>query len=439
MMGHARVVGTGCLIALVVTAFAVPVGAAAVNKPSNPEAEKRLLEISKTWDSHDPATYDAATRSFESVRTQYPDTLEAELAYVELLRIRWVKGEQEAVLREYEGWLTTQPSPVAQGDILAYFGDYAARKGDTARAENLYRQAIGLAGKHIVAGMTAISLAKMCLRIPGREGEALALYEQTTRDFTGTPIEWICRREWARALGSYYGPTTPEAAQRASEVLASAATAAPGSFSLAHARYNLAEVLVTLWRPAEALGVLELAAADLDAYREQEWAPHCLMLLIDMHRSLQQWDAAIASAQRYIKLFPDKDVAWAWFAIGAAKAGKGPVDEALPEFDHAVTCYKPDDAKGGFLLFTIGATLLGMQRYDDAHAYLDQIKTNPSPSFRRWREQAEYLDGQVYYQSGDYNKAKWAFEWVISNSSSKSEVDGAQGILAKMEADRADR
>jgi tetratricopeptide (TPR) repeat protein len=80
-----------------------------------------------------------------------------------------------------------------------------------------------------------------------------------------------------------------------------------------------------------------------------------------------------------------------------------------------------------------------MQRYDDAHAYLAQIRANPSPSLRRWREQAEYLDGQIYYQSRDYDKAKAAFEWVIANSSSESEVDGAQGILAKMEADRADR
>ena len=432
MMGHARVVGTGCLIALVVTAFAVPVGAAAVNKPSNPEAEKRLLEISKMWDSHDPATYDAATRSFESVRTQYPDTLEAELAYVELLRIRWVKGEQEAVLREYEGWLATQPSPVAQGDILRYFGDYAARTADTARAENLYRQAIGLAGKHIVAGMTAISLAKMCLRIPGREGEALALYEQTTRDFTGTPIEWICRREWARALGSYYGPTTPEAAQRASEVLASAATAAPGSFSLAHARYNLAEVLVTLSRPEEALAACKLAMSEADMRQEAEWAHHCLKLQMALEQGLGLWDDAIASARRYLSLFSDKEPAAAWFAIGLAKASKGLLSEATGDFDQALNCYNSADPRWGELAYRIAAELLAMRQFDRVHAYVGGVLKNPSPALASWRDAAAYLDAVAYYQAGDYAAALPALQAVAAKSSRQADREAAQALLAAL-------
>jgi len=432
MKSDARILAVGCLTALVVTAFALPVGAAAVNKPSNPEAEKRLLEISKTWDSHDPATYDGATRSFELVRTQYPDTLEAELAYVELLRIRWVKGEQEAVLREYEGWLATQPSPVAQGDILRYFGDYAARTGDTARAENLYRQAIGLAGKHIVAGMTAISLAKMCLRIPGREGEALALYEQTTRDFTGTPIEWICRREWARALGSYYGPTTPEAAQRASEVLASAAMAAPGSFSLAHARYNLAEVLVALQRPAEALLACKLAMSEADMRQEGEWAHHCLKLQMALEQGLGLWDDAIASSRRYLQLFSDKEPGRAWFTIGLVHAKTGDLAQASEEFDKALSCYDSTDPRWGELAYHIAAELLPLREFDRAHAYLGQVLKNPSPALASWRDAAMYLDGQAYYQAGDYAAALPALQAVAAKSSRQADRETAQALLAKL-------
>jgi tetratricopeptide (TPR) repeat protein len=203
MIRTAKMLAFGPLIVVVAGLLVSAACAQAVNKPSNPQAQDRLLAISSTWDSNDPATYDNAARSFESVRSEYPGTLEAELAYVELLRIRWVKGEQEAVLAEYQRWLGTAPSPAAQGHILCYFANYAAKVGDAKRAEELCKSAISLAGDHIVAGLAAIELAKMYVRTPGREAEALALYEQTTRKFTGTRIEWICRREWARGLNAY--------------------------------------------------------------------------------------------------------------------------------------------------------------------------------------------------------------------------------------------
>jgi tetratricopeptide (TPR) repeat protein len=227
--------------------------------------------------------------------------------------------------------------------------------------------------------MTAISLAKMCLRIPGREGEALALYEQTTRDFTGTPIEWECRREWARALGSYYGPSTPEAAERASEALAPAAIAAPGSFSLAHARYNLAEALATLSRSAgalgvwEALGVCELAAADLDAYRGEEWAPHCLMLLIDLQQKLDQWDDAIVTAERYIKLFPDRDVTWARFRIGLSYVSKRMFDRAIVEFDRVLADPPTNQEVLPIALFHKSICQKALGRLADAKATFEQF------------------------------------------------------------------
>ena len=207
----AKMAGIGCLVGFVLLLFSRPATAEATNKPSNPAAQERLLFVSECWDNHKPETFDNALRFFQSLRAEYPDTLEAELAYVEVLRIRWLKGDGQAVTADYATWLATEPSPIAQGHALRYFADDAAQRKDYAKAETLYKQAITLAGTHIVAGLAAVNLAELYLNNLNRPLEGKTLFEQTAKQFTGSPIEPEIRRRWANALDFFAANASPVA------------------------------------------------------------------------------------------------------------------------------------------------------------------------------------------------------------------------------------
>jgi len=307
--------------------------AEATNKPSDPKAQATLLLIAELFEPGKTETYDRTISSLQSLRTEHSGTLEAELAYVEILRIRWRKGEQEAVLDEYRGWLSGQPSPIAQGHALAYFAEHASASGEHGRGESLYKEAMALAGNHIVSAFAALGLAKVYLQGMGRASDAFALYKQTAEKFRGTPIEGEVRRQWAKALSYYAGQKFPQPSEEQRAVLDPTLQSTADPASIAHARYNLAEVLLALSRPAEALPVLERAAPYLDRYRDKPWAANCLSLLIMLQRQFERWSDAIASARRYVELFPDLPRAhFAQFEIGEFLQKQGRWDDAISEY-----------------------------------------------------------------------------------------------------------
>jgi len=207
----AKMVGIGCLVVLSLLLLNPPATAEATNKPSNPAAQERLLFVSECWDNHKPETFDNALRLFQSVRAEYPDALEAELASVEVLRIRWLKGDGPAVTADYATWLAASPSPIAQGHALRYFADDAAQGKDYAKAETLYKEAITLAANHIVAGLAAVNLADLYLSQLKQPLEGKTLFEQTAKQFTGSPIEPEIRRRWANALDFFAANASPVA------------------------------------------------------------------------------------------------------------------------------------------------------------------------------------------------------------------------------------
>jgi tetratricopeptide (TPR) repeat protein len=333
MARPAWAIRTFCLISLLFVSVNQAALSEATNKPSNAKAQQELVLIAECWDRAKPQTYDRATTAYESVRRDYPATLEAELAYVEILRIRWLKGEQEAVLQGYKQWLSSEPSPIAQGHALAYLADYARGSQEYAKAEQLYKQAIALAGNHIAAGLAALDLAEMYLGKVNRPSEAFALFKETAEKFSGTPIEGGARRRWARAVSDYAGMKFPQANDQVRAVLQPVAESTADAVSLAHARYNLAEVLIVMSRPAEALPVLERAAAYVDRYKDQPWAADCLSLVIILQRKLNRSDDAIASARRYVELFPHLERArYAQLEIGELLESQGKWHDAISAY-----------------------------------------------------------------------------------------------------------
>jgi tetratricopeptide (TPR) repeat protein len=338
MAKPARAIGTFCLISLVVACVNQAALSEATNKPSNPKAQAEFLAIQETWVSGSPETYNPALTSFERLRGGYPGTLEAELAFVEILAIRWCKGEQQAVLGDYQTWLAGSPSPVAQGQALRYFAEYAAQSGEFAKAEGLYKQAIALAGNHIVAGSAASKLASLYLERMNRPSDALSLFQQTAAKFSGTPIEGNIRRRWAQAVSAHAGKPFPEPQEQVRTVLAPVAESTADPASLAYARYNLGEVLVALSRPDEALAVLERAAPYVERYKSEPWAADCLSLVIMLQHKFNRYDDAIASARRYLNLFPGLLRAqYAQFEVGELLYDQRRWDEAISEFRALIT------------------------------------------------------------------------------------------------------
>jgi tetratricopeptide (TPR) repeat protein len=333
MAKPAWAIRTFCLISLVFVSVNQATLSEATNKPSNAKAQQELVLIAECWDRAKPQTYDRASTAYESVRRDYPATLEAELAYVEILRIRWLKGEQEAVLQEYKQWLSSEASPIAQGHALAYLADYARTSQEYAKAEALYKQAIALAGNHIAAGLASLDLAEMYLGKVNRPSEAFALFKETADKFSGTPIEGGARRRWARAVSDYAGMKFPQANDQVRALLAPVAGSMADPASLAHARYNLGEVLLALSKPEEALTVFECAAPYVDRYKDQAWASDCLSLIIMLHRKLGHSDDAIMYARRLVELFPNLLRGQeAQFEIGELLEKQGRWDDALSAY-----------------------------------------------------------------------------------------------------------
>lgn len=201
MFDHSRIIVLVCLIGLLAGLIAGPVAAQGTNKPGNPQVQEQVLIISEWWDGEDQSYFDYAPRSYESVSAQYPGTLEAELAFVELQRIRFLRGGAQAVLDDYPQWLASGPSPIAQAHALSRLADWPVSTGNYAKAEQQFKQAIALAGDHPVAGLAALHLARMYVRkMPSRASEGFALYEETAKKFAGTPFEVEARRQWACEL-----------------------------------------------------------------------------------------------------------------------------------------------------------------------------------------------------------------------------------------------
>jgi tetratricopeptide (TPR) repeat protein len=406
----AKMAGIGCLVGFVVLLFSCPAAAEATNKPSSPQAQERVLFFSECWDNHKPETFDNALRSFESVRTEYPGTLEAEIAYVEVLRIRWLKGDGPAVTADYTTWLAAEPSPVAQGHALRYFADDAAQGGDYAKAEALYKQAITLAGSHIAAGLAAVNLADLYLNRLSNPLEGKTLFEQTAKQFAGSPIEPEIRRRWANALDFFGANASPATQEEARAILQPTSDLPASSPLLPHAQYALAEALYLLAKPAEALAALEKACANLEPYRDQQWADAGLALMVALQQKFERWDDAIASARRYLQLFPTRDPAGMQLTIGRCCAAKGDQAQAIAEFEKVLAQYPDAKPQCAEALKNIGLAYRALGRHGDAAATFQRLADATQGNDRAF---ALFHLGQAQMALGDVRSAMATFQRVV--------------------------
>jgi len=294
------------------------------NKPSNAEAQREFLMIRATWDRSHTGRAPSAAEQFRELQRKYPGTLEADLSQAEILRIQWKLGDQQAALQGYRDWIASSPSPAAQGLMLGYLADAAKEAADYVRAEGLYREAAQLAGGHLAAGLARLQLADMYVTKLRRYQEAVAMYEGIAKDFAGTLIEAEARRYWAKTLAKVGSDSGTQLA-----ALQPALESTDLSPNMAHAKHNLAEVLLALGRTEEAISVFQTAARG--AVPTERWSEDCLRTLFVLQRSTGKFGDAVATGRRYLELFPSPEADDICLGVAECLQGAGDISAALDE------------------------------------------------------------------------------------------------------------
>ncbi len=286
--------------------------AGAASLPSSQLGLAQLVGASQNWYSRDPATYTNAKRAFEDIRSKYPGTLESELAYVELQRLRWLQGESATVSAELKVWLTGGASPEARAHALRYLGDSSAASGDAAKAEELCKQSIVLAGRHLVAGLTSLRLAELYLTV-GRKMDAYILYRQTASDYAGSLIEAQIRREWAAALTN--GSEDDSAYLEAGNVLSPTMQASPSSREVRAAWVSLIEAQVVASKTDDALKLCLRLLTEAPGTKEALTAEYYAGYIEAVIK--EQPTSAIPRLKHVLAVETDRDhLAWARHRLG---------------------------------------------------------------------------------------------------------------------------
>ena len=110
-----------------------------------------------------------------------------------------------------------------------------------------------------------------------------------------------------------------------------------------------------------------------DLYPKNPWTNGCLERAIELQQKLGRWDDAIASARRYIQLFPDRDPANAQLTIGFSLAGKGDLASAITEFDKVVSQYPTAKGQCAMALFQKGLSQKALGQLAAARTTLEQL------------------------------------------------------------------
>jgi len=129
-----------------------------------------------------------------------------------------------------------------------------------------------------------------------------------------------------------------------------------------------------------------LKAADL--YPKNSWTDGCLMRAIRLQQKLGRWDDAIASAQRYVTMFPDRGPARAQVSIGVSDAGKGDLAGAITQFDKVVSLYPTAKGQCAKALFQKGLAQKALGQLAAAVQTFQQLQqTHPDDYFASQAQQ----------------------------------------------------
>jgi len=127
----------------------------------------------------------------------------------------------------------------------------------------------------------------------------------------------------------------------------------------------------------ERLGKEEAALAEyqkaVDLYPKHRWTKGCLMRVIELQQKFGRWDDAIASARRYIELFPDRGPASAQLSIGFSYAGKGDLGAAVQEFGKVLTQYPDSKGQCAMALFQTGLGQRALGQLAGARQTFEQL------------------------------------------------------------------
>jgi tetratricopeptide (TPR) repeat protein len=265
--------------------------------------------------------------------------------------------------------------------------------------------------------------------------QCLDIYRQVIERFPNTSqVSWV-KYAIGRACGDKVEMGTPqERARMGIAAFAEFLREYPGHYRAAQALWWSARSYESLGDDEAALAQYEQAA---DLYPKHWNADACLMCVITLHWRHQRWDDAIAAGRRYLETYPDRDPAPVRMMLGFFYANQGQAAPALTEYDKALDCYALDDPQRAEMLYSIAATVMGLGKYDEVHAYLDLIRKSPVLSLPPWGENAEYLDALACHLEGDEANALWAFKKIAATSGREADREVAHALINEIEAVKA--
>jgi len=150
----------------------------------------------------------------------------------------------------------------------------------------------------------------------------------------------------------------------------------PGHERIAGALFVLGWGYEQLGDEAAAVARYERA---VNLYPTYLWADQCFDQLIALHQEAQRWDAAIATARRYLACLPNKNPAAAQLSIGNSYMGKGDLPSATGEFEKTVARYPQASAECAVALLQKARCQATVGSVADARATLERLlKAYPS-------------------------------------------------------------
>jgi len=108
-------------------------------------------------------------------------------------------------------------------------------------------------------------------------------------------------------------------------------------------------------------------------YPKHRWTPICLRSAIVLQQKMERWEDAIATAGRYLQLFPDCDPVNAQLTMGFSYAGKGDLATAIQEFDKVVSQYPIFKGQCAMALFQKGLSQKALGQLAAARQTLAQL------------------------------------------------------------------
>jgi len=231
----------------------------------------------------------------------------------------------------------TLGSPPELRELALQMESLLVKEGKFAEARDICQQRYDQASDPETKAFWLRGLAES-YKVEGKLDSALAIFKQVLEQFPQTQqVSWAtfgvaeCYHYYAKYFGK-----VEENVPLFMPILEKFIKDYPNHYHVASALYGRGWGYEKLGNDEAALPEYQKA---VDLYPNYPHADFALGALIAVQRKLKRWDDAIASARRYIELFPQRNPAGAQLSIGMCYAEKGDFAAAIKEFDKVLAQY----------------------------------------------------------------------------------------------------